>query len=134
MNMSPLVIVVGSVGLVVGMGVGFLAARPIAAVPSSAQPSTSPVAQIASPPSCGEALGFPTDSDATGAVRRMESRMGGSEPPFPNANVTVGHCERSAEAAGVICATNWVDGKGSPAKDRTIGFSKVADRWVVSRW
>src|SRR4051794_20556115 len=122
MSVSPLVIVVGSVGLVVGMGVGFVAARPSAAVTSSTQPSTSPAVQTASPPPCGEALGFPTDSDATGALRRMESRMGGSEPSFPSASVTVGHCERSAEAAGVVCATKWVDGKGSPTKDRTIGL------------
>src|SRR3954447_9314651 len=87
MSVSPLVIVVGSVGLVVGMGVGFVAARPSAAVTSSTQPSTSPAVQPASPPPCGEALGFPTDSDATGALRRMESRMGGSEPSFPSASV-----------------------------------------------
>src|SRR3954471_9257759 len=79
MSVSPLVIVVGSVGLVVGMGVGFVAAWPSAAVTSSTQPSTSPAVQTASPPPCGEALGFPTDSDATGALRRMESRMGGSQ-------------------------------------------------------
>jgi hypothetical protein len=77
-------------------------------------------------------LGNPTDADASGALRRMV--VSGVEPPFPQATVTVGHCERSAEAAGVICATKWTDGKGSPARDRTIGFSKVGDQWVVSRW
>jgi hypothetical protein len=129
MSISPISIGMSAATFFVGCGVGFLAGSTSYGARSSSEDAPKVASETAPTPA---SLGNPTDADASGALRRMV--VSGVEPPFPQATVTVGHCERSAEAAGVICATKWTDGKGSPARDRTIGFSKVGDQWVVSRW
>jgi hypothetical protein len=129
MSISPVTIGIATAAFFVGCGIGFVAGSSSNGTRSSSE--SAPKAALEAAP-VAASLGNPTDRDATGALRRMV--VSGVEPPFPQATVTVGHCERSAEAAGVICATKWTDGKGSPARDRTIGFSKVGDQWVVSRW
>ena len=127
MSITPLSIGIAAAAFAVGCGVGFV----VGSTSYGARPSSEAAPKAASEVA-PTSLGNPTDADASGALRRMV--VSGVEPPFPQATVTVGHCERSAEAAGVICATKWTDGKGSPARDRTMGFSKVGGQWVVSRW
>jgi hypothetical protein len=129
MSISPMSIGISAAAFFAGCGVGFVAGSTSYGARLSSEAAPKVASETAPTPA---SLGNPTDADASGALRRMV--VSGVEPPFPQATVTVGHCERSAEAAGVICATKWTDGKGSPARDRTIGFSKVGGQWVVSRW
>src|SRR3954471_1266132 len=129
MSISPVTIGIATAAFFVGCGVGFVAGSSSNGTRSSSE--SAPKAALEAAP-VAASLGNPTDGDATGALRRMV--ISGVEPPFPQATVTVGHCERSAEAAGLILGQEGTDGKGAAARDPPIRFSKVGGQWVVSRW
>ncbi|PSH60898.1 hypothetical protein [Phyllobacterium sophorae] len=108
-TLSILTVVALGIGFGAGYGVHSMTVEPVAAVPQ---------------------LDVPTDEQATAAMRKVSVAETG-KILWPKAIVKLGQCNRSTNAAGVVCIAEFNGGNGGQITTKQLQFARIKNEWVA---